>query len=1468
MPMTSPRLHSKRSARRRAMKAAAPLIACASLLALTACGELPDFSSPESPVSAHHAIENHSTEGCRIDDDCIGDHHCFQALCVRACDADAECGEGFLCSDRGRCVHDLHASTTDPARAQALRIDASSESELQEALPHIDITEVDPQRLSVRSLDDVPAVTLQLSGALPPSGLSYVLAYHETGERSPVRTVYGDTSVTIPVPVNGALPDHERAHAVDIVTTAGRVTVHLAQPLPASGLYDGISQTSTFGGTALPVAIAIETEPSDVTQLEDATSAWVWIDSEGDQLLHLPARNTDGAWMRAPLEWDSGTQAWVSTFFAEIDGDRIFGAPLYPHGARSIRIELRQSPDEEGRLSGAWVDRWHGIRDRISVDGIPQPLAFSVTGHLRLARDGGLPSVELREATEAPTPWSPLPPPALPHCLNTDLQNVYGTPDEPSACQAIGTLADLPLHDPESVAECALDMAAQVDDGAPLANMLHAFLDPNQDNPAGMSFADFLDACAAREQGFCVPQREQQCARELTAFAYALPHSDADTGLALASQYQELTQNLFLGSKLSAFHSDTQHRLRWLQSTEAPLFLANALKDYNAQILDLWQERVADTLLDALFGQLDDAGLSFLVRASADPTIMALRAETLLDLGVLWRATADAVTLFAQRVNLIEDRGAQRRAAAEHLFHRFFRLYVAGAAIAELGREAGTTAQNTSIGAHLASMDAELRRLATPFHGLILARSAEVVTSQSVDPSSSNKSLIGELQTLAREAIADAERSVDVVHAEAQLNLITEATLRDRYEDQIISLRNELIQLCGLPMGCDAADVGSDQACAIPTAPRSCGFVTERGSTPLELPAPTTTSEAAVVLHELWTAVEAQLRNEENLNAALSRTTLLRQSVEDFQQSLTRRQALRIEANREISSISAQIATLESTLLRTQLQTIEQQQQIRENAYQKQAAAIENWSAILIDGARSDASLIDSANAASRSAQILTFAADRAYNAAEYAAKSIADKIGSKRYLAVVPLSIAFAATTVLGVVAQQQNLAADAMEARMEKDALEGAAFSSRLDDMAALKAQRTATDIDALEAEIETLGIQHEEEIAGLRSLIAAMERSLALDEEGDRDIAELRDRRDALLVEIQSLDALSYQVAQAELTVDHQVLAYLDVVQRAQLLSARFEGAMQRWSNIETLIGSPDVIFSFANRIALAESRLERARRALEDWLIALEYYAVRPFVSERIAILLARNPQQLEAIANELVRLQQACGGPRSTERVRVSLRDNLLRVNLASLTTDDEGTHVAAPDARFRALLRRANTPVHRGARLNAYESIGERLSRGNMLAANFTLSVYDFANLPQSCNAKVESIALQLVGVDAPNTQPVVTLVYDGSSELRSCQEDIRELVLAVGPESTAFAPITRFETGARAISPVAGVDAFGPASTWNATLEGTPLAAGYTLLIDLDHPSNQSVDWDQLEDILIQFSYSHQDPFPAGQCQ
>lgn len=1440
-----------------------------------ACGELPTFEEPAPKSTPLHGVLRQSTQGCQLDDDCLSNLYCFQSVCVPGCSDNSSCDEGYLCSPRGRCIAVPETGSTEsPERAFEQAIDTSQYSQNNESLSALLITSVEPTRISVPKGSTSVQVELAFSAPLPAEGLSYTLAYHNSETRTEVQRAHGKDRVSIDIPIQGEPLSEGEVRGVDILTAAGRVTVYLANPLSVDGFYEGVSKTQTFGGTHLPFEMVVETEPPGTLRLADASQRWVWLPAGPTHIAHIPDADAHptNEWLRAPLIWDTSTQAWVATFATEIDNDRLFGMTVYPYGERSIRIELREDRDSEATLTGAWVDRWSGIRDRQSTDGIPQPMNVTIAGHLQLHRAGALPSLPTLDSRQQTRPWQPLPSLALSDCYDIDLQSVVGEGEEPSYCQRIGTLEELAWASPEELSACAQEYSAQRVPSSSLASQLHRFLDPQQENPSGMSFQNFLDACAAQDTDICVPKREELCARQLTAHAYhRLDGSEAEERV-LATQYQQLTQNIFLGAKLAAFHSDSQHRLRWLQSSEAPIFLASALKDYNANILNQWQSRVVTTMLDSLFGQLDDVGLTFLARANTDPTAIAIRKEIILDLGVLWQSTAEALTLYTQRIHLIEDRDTQRKQLANELSQQFFRLYLAGAILAELGRDVGTVAQNHGFGAHLASLDKDIRKLRAPFSKLIFARSAEVVTSRSVDPSSGNVSLLSELQATARQAIGDAQQSVDIVHREAELNELTEAFLRDRYEDQILDLRNELIQLCGLPIDCDASDVGKKEECAIQTDSHACGFTIKAGGENLQIPADVETSEAAGRLQTLWAAVEAREIAAQQVAASLSRSTLLSQSIVDFQKSIQLRHKIRVEADRVITKIANEILGMRSKLVREQLSNLLRQQDIRAAAYQTQAAALDQWSQITYQGIERDMKLIRNANSASRNAEILHLTADRASSLAEILAESVPDDVKDNVVLTqskLIPLSIGLAVSTSLNISALTETNRANYLEAQMAQGDLEDAYYISQIEDLASLSAMRSSKDIADLEAEIQRATIENEAEQHGLRALIAAMERSLELDEQGDRELMELRDRRDTLLIETQALQGYIYQEEQAKLTVEYQVLAYLQIVQRAQLLDARFANAQQRWSNIENIIGSPDVIFSFTNRIALAEARLERARRALEDWLITLEYYAVRPFISERIAILLARNPQQLEAIANELGRIQQSCGGNETHERVDVSLRDQLLHLNLASQApTNDGAIIVATPAQRFRALLARASSPVKRATRLNSAETIGERLARGNVLSANFQLSVHDFANLPQSCNAKVRSMAVQLIGVDAPHTQPVVSLVYDGSSELRSCQPDIRELVLAVGPEATAFAPITSFQTGARAISPIAGVGKFGPASTWNATLEGTPLAAGYTVLIDLEHPSNQDVNWESLEDIRIQFEYSYQDPFPAGQCQ
>lgn len=1447
------------------------------VLGATSCGELP--SERERLVDEAQpwlVASRHSTQGCELDNDCEQGLHCFQYLCVSGCVDNDECHSDAVCNDRGRCViARQEIDEESPERALGRAIDQSAESYVPDTLPATLIVGVITDQIFIPPSADEVVATLLLNEPLPAGGLAYTLAFHNREDRTPVRIAHGDTRVEIPISLVGNMPEQGKALGVDIVSAAGRVTVYLVQPMRVDGLYAGQTKLSTFGGASLPIEFLIETQPANVTDLNDAQSAYLLVSSAANRILSLPRPSAKGSWGRAPLTWDPATNSWVAVVAAPVDGQRVFGEPLYPNAERSFRIELKSSDDEPGVFRGAWTDRWHGISDRITQDGIVRPASFGSSGTFAVARAGDRMDVDSSVLEPFPQAWQQLPAPRMPHCSD---QDVSGLPGD-GMCQDLGSLAAFEAATPEQMSECAIEYTSFHATSTKLADQLYAFLDPARENPSGMSFSQFLEACAAKQDGICVSTRQAECGRELAAYAYRVADAASGDATALAHIYSDLTQEIFLGAKLAAFQSDTSARLEWLKSSEAPLFLAGPLKDYNIQLLRDWQAQVLDTLVDSVFGQLDDAGLAFLSRTSSDAGVIAMRETMLLDLGVLWQSAADSLSLYAKRLNLIEDNDTKRYERAEALYHQYFRLYVAGTIIAEFGRDVSASAQNVSIGNYLSALEKDISALGMPFNSLVLARANEVVTAHSLDPSSNSRSLIRERYDDAMRAIKSAQQSVDLVHEESRLNDFTLEKLRAQYEGQVLSLRNELIGLCGLPFGCDPQDVGVDPACQINVQAGACGLTDLIDEAGILKPREVSISGAGLALHDIWVADSAVDIEQEKQSAALARITLSVQAIDDYVRSMSKQQALRKAANREIDQLVRDIGSLRNNLLSSQLRGIAQQQSIREQAFKQQEAAMQAWSRIIANGVEADMKLIRRANTASMNAQILNFTAERISGAADVAATAVPEPDANifqfivNIIQAVVQTTIktaGYITSTTLGSIAVNMNIQADSMERELSAGGDDNQ-YVTLIRDTQELGAKRSQNDIAALEAEINAANLRTDVEIQAAFALIDALERALEMDEAFDRAVMELRDRQDALLSEKSTLDGYGYHVAQAKLTVQHHGLAYEAVVQRAQVLEARFRSAQNRWANIENILGSPDVVFSFSNRIALAESRLDTARIALQEWLIALEYYAVRPFVAQRMAILLARNPQQLEAIAFELERLQGACGGAITRERVDVSLRDNLLGLNISTLLEASENGAsdlVATPAERFRALMSRANTPVNRQARLNARQTIGQRLAQGDVWAANFTLSVHDFANLPQTCNAKVDSIAARLIGFETLETQPVVTIVYDGSSEMRSCQANIRELVTAVGPEATSFGPVTRFRTGARAISPVAGVGDFGPARTWNATLEGTPLAAGYTVMIDKTLPANRDIPWEQLEDIRLQFAYSYQDVFPDGQCE
>jgi hypothetical protein len=239
---------------------------------------------------------------------------------------------------------------------------------------------------------------------------------------------------------------------------------------------------------------------------------------------------------------------------------------------------------------------------------------------------------------------------------------------------------------------------------------------------------------------------------------------------------------------------------------------------------------------------------------------------------------------------------------------------------------------------------------------------------------------------------------------------------------------------------------------------------------------------------------------------------------------------------------------------------------------------------------------------------------------------------------------------------------------------------------------------------------------------------------------------------------------------------------------------------------------------------------------------------------------------------MARLERSCGGAVNEDDAVLSVRDELLRVNLPSedAVTGDE----LSPERRFREILSVGYVPIDKRVRYTTDSTVGDLLKdKGRVLSATFDISLDDFANLASTCNAKVASVELQLLG-DIGNGRPTVTLLYDGTSKLRSCQPGIEDYVDLIGRDRTRFAEVTSLRVPGRSISPVATVNEWKDGGggedgkTGNVSLAGLPLASQYTVLIDTEIGENPDLDWDKLEDVLIRVRYDYSDVFAEGQCE
>ena len=1454
-------------------------LATIALLSLASCTSTNPFTPNSDEADTLPPIELASADGCQLDSDCAVGTFCMQNRCVAECTTDNDCNEESTCSERGRCLDSDRLDDADSSTYSERELAADEEPFAQTpSASNITLKQLPFSVVDVPPGVDEVTITIETSEPVPEGTILYRWEIGDGGASSVARRAEGSDrfELVLPVGLASSAQTVPQPDFITVTTSVGSFQLTMRPERSDSGEYAGEAFFSAFGTHGIPLRFGLEIIPSTAS-LEDADEVYMaWPSSASDLFsLHGVPSTDETQWERRALSRDPATGYWFARFASGFSFPEGSSFADHPTPQRALRVELWELKD--GVIRGAIADRWAGLFSSVNADGIASAGQFVLSGEFEVLRARSLRD-EPRTAPLNPGVIAEVPvPPAHPvqWCDPTTFEDLVALAGPP--CAAVSNLSTFHTIAPITRIECANAIADVALSGATTAQTILDFMDEDTPNPDNLSFAQFLELCATQD-GYCVPTPEVECATQLVSNAYRRftftggvnnTHAVEAVNTALHA-FHELSRETYLGSQLAAYHVDTNTRLEWLRASIAPAFLASELRALNETMLARWEAQVLDAHTEAIALQLSPWALDVLSRTPQDPAAAESRELLLLDNIQSWQGTMEALQLAARRWHEVYFVDSARERAANRVKRQTFDLYVAAGLLAHLNQTSELAQTMSSFGSGFAALERALHELSLPYSELLFVRDAEVVLPRSADPSQDQSNLLADRALLAQTAIRDAQTSVDLVLQEAQMTELSGEVLTNGARTQRDELRSELIQLCGVPVGCDASEVGVVVGCDVRTSEGECGFLTQSMSVdPAHIEASQfNVSEAGTALLKVLSAASNIRARASELKARRDQLAILLNETNAFEAHLLRMDDLRRTNNATIDSYAQEMQAQRLGKLEQVAQTYAQMADAREDAFDRQREEIENWHTFLVEDAAGDFDTMLDINNTYAEAERLGHGADLMTGLLEAATELIGDEgpTGWTGLKAGILTAGSFANFGMQMGVANN-NKSAGRLEALMDyNDGLENAEIG-RLQSLAELNSRVSDSYLAERTEELALLELKTDHEIRTRNAMIDALRRSMEQDIAYENDLQELRERRNRTKTVAFEIPALEEQVLRAQIEAEQAFREYALIAQRAGLIEGRFSMLSARLQNIENILGSPASIFSFANRIARAESRVERAKTALYDWLVALEYYAVRPFMDQRSAILLARNPSELEAIANELQRLQRVCGGPVNYESLNVSVRDHLLGLSRAN--TVDGADITLSPGERFRAVLRRKNISVNARSRYSSNENVADALRKRDAMGVEFRIRLSDFANLAQTCNTKILSFGIQLVGDGLDeNRFPTVSLVHDGEAELISCQPDIQTLVRAVEPGSTRFDLVTRFRTTGRSVSPVARVNSFGDTSVHNRGLEGLPLSSTYALLIDPNIGDNRYIDWSLVDDIRLQITYAYQDVFPAGQCQ
>ncbi|QDG51826.1 hypothetical protein FIV42_14065 [Persicimonas caeni] len=1425
---------------------------------LGACGdepepasiELPGEPAPESTVP----LEVNSTAGCAVDADCASGRFCFQSQCVFECSDERACSGDAECSPRGRCT----ADGTDVAATLPADLSATNT----------------PQTVfHVAAGQQEVTFTLELNQPAPAEGLQYRIerGFEAEGAEELLRTSGGQDVVDIVIPTGKADPEHDDSQQVrlKLFTPVGNYQLALVPEYPIGGNYVGEAYVDTFGPTGLPLELQIVTQPDGAT-LADADKAWLVL-PVGPQHLFSPLASANGQieYVARELVYDDFVEQWVARFsfaFEVADaGSGDVGIIRADSGQvrRALRFQLEPGADQT--VIGEFSDTWTGLYETLSANGVRTLEDVQFSGDLYLQRYSEGPSnadISVGDHPEADP--QPLDAPPLEACTDAIFAVATECDSELDGVAAFESAA------PAVQASCAVAVAEHAISGETTSQQIQNYLDGDATNDAGQSFAEFMEECAAGTNGTCRPSDEVLCARQLTAHAYRNQPNDAASNATLVSRFEELTLEAYLGRELGAFGTDSKLRLEWLETTDYPAVVASAVEDLNRQLLEDWKTKVLDAHMGVLSGQLDASGLAVLSRQTTGASSADAREQLLVQMTQSWRGTLDSLTMATTRWHELLKTDADRAAKRDLVSARIFDLYLAAGILKNLNLAADAGYLSGRLAGGMSILLRELHKLSLPFDELIYARDAEVVVNTSIDPLSGNDTLLSERETEARAELERAHESVTGVIERAQAEALDETQLRNRMANEIGDLRASLVELCGLPSGCTVSDMRTDEACRVQVEVGQCGFALEKGTGEYTnfAAGQQSISEAGQSLLDVMEAANNIGIADEELRALVQRTSMEYAELQTFAAKIQEWNDKRLGGAEALAQNIQDRQDVRSQAVSDILDNMEQRAATHQEAIESTGETFDKWNEIRMGGVTRSMGLMLTAHTARSAAAGLEHTAESIDSIADAIAAGVPDSpddVGAPVQMAT--LLAAKGVSVGMNTAALGLKTTANSLDMANESLQMVQDARMANLQDENDLSTMVTEAELANLKAEARLIKQKSANEVARLKEIIELSQAYLNAELTHERDLDEFRQRRLDFRQDLTHIAGLDLRVQQARLQFDQAVSRYLRFVQRAKLLDAKLRDLERQRQDVNALVGSPEVIFGRANRLDQAEARLNRAKDKLMEWLVALEYYAVRPFMDQRVAILLARNTYQLEKIAEELARLQRSCGGPINEVSSDLSVRDDLL--SLHSATVDPVTEQISSPAQRFRAVLGDGYVPIDKRVRYSTDDTIGSLMSRDpDILAATFFIDLNDFANLELTCNAKVASLGVKLVG-EVGDARPTVSVLYDGTSKLRSCQPGIDDYVAQFGTGATNYGKISHLRTVGRSMSPVAGVNEFVDTNAEGSqTFGGLPLASQYTILINKKAGENSRLDWDKLEDIELRLTYAYQDVFPEGQCE